>query len=862
MLVLIGGLGSGKSTAMRYLCDLITRRRNEIAAQYPCQCNPCVRRPLIVDCNIDRDMSVAECESEILERLRRAIYVRLLDEWFRSNNLEPASIRDTDRKVLRRLLIANDIYHFSESERTELPVGLHTRALELPEDLLLFSPQDWNLPKLVRDHTRAADDIDHAIETASADPALARRFTALVIACWLSRCNRQSPNNLIVMDNLDQQPTDNIDELMNRFNDLEEHHRGLRLLVPLRPSSIVPHGFTRNIRYMFHYGPNCFDMIYRRLSKYVLLQNREALATALARNRSGNAVPPREETTLFLVATYLYALICINGMRDAVAAVDDVRPNVHEDEANLHNLRLAGTAIQQLADTLEAIVGTCGRYATDQLSRYFDHIYSHTTFLRQVEISGLAMGVAPRLPVPYGQIVSAILGAPEAELGANVTGLANLYSPSEPRANPSLPSLAKVRVLAFLAARRRVRVKAVTAALAQYGLPVEIAIEALNYLHTKKRLLLWFSHNANLKVTPADLEQYVVISEHGLAYLKDLVGDFEYVWFCAQQLVPRATAESEGFFVDRLQDYRNLLIDFARTEWKQMTFRRLAAGGESTTLPDDVRHDEMLTLFILYSSFERALRGAVFSSSRIEPENISEVAIVLDAIIDTIVRCQKDYQLYYGHNGYLAAYSRKIERCLAAAKGMSDKTQFASLKPKLTEVVESWSAPLVAILRAGADILPAGDEPDQIWESFVEGLPSSTSAAEAHARESLLVALRPFMERRRRVRRYLSRSFPQYGWIEHQVELLVGSSKVLYDVADRLAGYTAPLLGWLSKEAEGLEEVQITLAANRFSVPELVTMEMMDGFKQRANNISTAYVCLAQRLAVANADHLEVRWSI
>ena len=806
---------------------------------------------------MDRIGNIAECETEILERIRRAAYVRLIDDWYRTHDLDPSTIGDMDRKVLRRLLIANDIYHFSQSEHPDLPPGLHTDSLELPDDLLLYSPKDWKIADIIREYTPAANAIDSEIERVSSNPALAKRFTALVLGYWLTRCDPQNPRNLVVIDNLDQQPTDHIEQIVNQLLDLDPHRRGLRLLVPLRPSSIVPHGFTANIGYMYHYGPNCFDMIYRRLSKNVLLRDRAALTKLLRPRRATATAPTREELTLFYVATYLYALICINGQREALAGADDVRPNVHSSEANLHNIRLGGAGIQQLADTLEAIVGTCGRYATDQLRRYYDHVYRHAAFLRQIETSGLERGAAPRLSLPYGQVVSAILGPPEAELGTNVTGLANLYSAIEPRANPDLPSLAKLRILIALAGRQRRRVRNVLAVLAQYGIPAEVTVEALNYLHAKKRLLLWFSRNADLSLQEVDLEQYVVISEHGIAYLKDLVGDFEYVWFCAQQLVARATADGRHYFISRLQDYRRLLGDFARTEWKQMTFRRLAAGG-AAIMPDGVvRGEEMLTLFVLYSSFERALRGAAIAVGKQDTDYINEVADVIDALSEIISKAQADYELYYGHTGYLAAYARKIERCLPEVRRMSGNPQFRRISSKLVSIAASWARPPTAVVHD-----EKGDDDDDIWLRFTEGLPSATEVAEEHAKASMDAKLRTFLDHRKRLRGHLGGGFSHFSWLDTELLLLIAEGDLLYDVANRLAAYTGPFLRWLGIENDALKALQQSFATNRYVVPDVVTMEQMDEFKNRANALSITYVSLAQRLGASPSEHLSVRWSV
>jgi hypothetical protein len=732
--------------------------------------------------------------------------------------------------------------------------------LELPDDLLKYSPSDWNIRLTVRQYMSAANALDAPIQDAIANIGMSKRFTALIIGFWLRSCNPQSPNNLIFVDNLDQQPTDHIEQITNHLHDLDVRHRGLRILLPLRPSSIVPHGFTKNTNYMYHYGPNCFDIIYRRLYKYVLSKSRAELVAEIGHGKPFTAAPSSEEVVCFLVVVYIYALICINGMRNAdVGDDDDVRPNVHADHEFLHRIHFPGAAVQQLADTLEAVVGTCGRYAVDQLRRYFDHVYSHHAFLRQIEAAGLAKGASPRLGVPFGQVISAVLGAHDADAGA--TGLANLYSATQVRTNLRFPSLAKLRVLAFLAVRSRVRVRDVIAALAQYGIPWEIAIDALNYLHIKNRLLLWFSRNTDLTKDSPDIDQYVVISEHGQSYLKDLVGDFEYVWFCAQQILATATSDNIRNFRTRLSDYGQLLADFSRTEWKQMTFRSCSSTTVWGVPSAHVESEEMLALFVLYSSLERALRSASVAVRRRDPQYVEDVVAVVDALADLIVSRQDDYEVYYGGNGFLKTYARKIEKSQREVERLSGEDAFASIRPKLETLLRIWSLPITS--SAGVDSFKPGSHIERAWIDFVNGLPSSgLLPEEIHARASTAAALDQLLTRREALYLLLSSRFPAYSIVDHELAILIEETKVARDSAGHLAAYAKPLLDWLDKALASTEDIRRVLNGNVFKIPDITSMSEMDDLKKRANNISTAYVALAQRLGVKSTQHLAVRWSV
>lgn len=871
LLVLIGGLGSGKSTAVRHLFATLEARREELGILHPCTCNPCVRRPIIVDClDLDRTFSTNECEAEVMMRIRREAYRQIIDEWHLQNGDDPAKLRNEDRKVLRRLVIANDIYHWADGEALEFPAQLHTPALTLPDDLLSYTPKDWNVPVLTRDYLAAANELDAPIQDAISNVGLGKRFTALILGFWLRSCNPRSPNSLIVVDNLDQQPTDNIEQIVNHLHDLDVRHRGLRLLLPMRPSSIVPHGFTKNTNYMYHYGPNCFDLIYKRLHKYVLSRPRSELVAKLGHGRPFAVTPSPEEITCFLVVTYIYSLICINGLRPGLGDdADDIRPRVHADHDFLHRINFAGAAVQQLADTLAAVVGTCGRYATDQLRRYFDHVYGRHSFLRQIEAAGLAKGASPRLGVPFGQIVSSVLGAHDADSG--LTGLANLYSPTRVRPNTKHPTLAKLRVLAFLAVRARVRVSDVIAALAQYGIPWEVSIDALNYLHAKNRLLLWFSRNTDLPTDSPDIEQYVVISEHGQAYLKDLVGDFEYVWFCAQQILAIATSDNVRTFRTRLSDYSQLLADLSMIEWKQMTFRRCSSATVWTVSSSDVDGEEMLSLFILYSSLERALRSAAVAVRRKDSQYVEDVVGVIEALVNLILTRQDDYEVYYGDDGYVNTYALKIDKSRREVERLRGDLAFISINTKLDELVRTWSHPAGGLepmqvgdgRRAREVAVAPGVRSDRAWVEFVNGIASSAlRPEERHACASLGAALMPLLARRETLSRTLATRFPVFSLVDHELALLVEETKVALDAAERLAAYARPLLDWLERELAGTADLREVLNANAFRIPDLTSMQEMDGLKTRANNISTAYVALAQRLGATTTQHLAVRWSV
>lgn len=862
MLVLIGGLGAGKSTAMRYLKAEMERRRETICATYPCSAT-CTRTPVIIDClDLDRSFTVDECEAEVLMRIRRALYHQLLQEWFVQHGQPLSQLTGDMTKLLRRLLIANDLYHWADAEALEFPSALHNANLDLPYDLLSHSPHDWNLGDLASEYTRAVNEVDGPIEATISNIPSAKRFTALLIGFWQQKCHPQSPFSLIIVDNLDQQPTEHIEQIGRHLQSLDTRNRGIRILLPLRPSSIVPHGFTQLPRYMYHYGPNCFDFILWRLSKYVLSRSRDELLEGAERERVFARKPSNEDFNAFLAATYLYAWVCVAGVRGSTEALDELlgRPRVHPDYEFLHGLKLSTSSLQQLADTLEAVVGTCGRYATDQLLRYFNHIYAVPDVLLQIERDGIASGASVSPPQAYGRIVTAVLGAGNADSG--VTGLANLYIATQVGANPGLPSSAKLRVLMFLAKRPRVRVKDIVAALASAGIPVEITIAALNYLHEKNRLLLWFSRNAELNADTSDLNQYVVISEHGMAYIRDLIGDFEYVWFCAQQIGATATRAPAQTFRVRLHEYRRLMEDFARLEWKQMTFRHCSSSAVWPLPTREISGDEMMTLFLLYSTLDRAMRGARIAMKDRDSAYVDDVTNTVGEVVDLILQRQDDYELYFGSNGYLVAYSDLIRKCTSAVEAMLGTTTFSGVRDKLQELLKSWTRTPTRTGMIDEDAVNAKVEL-HAWMLGIGPYDVNRIKADAkHALQIVTAAMRRYLQRRHILAEMFARRFPTYSLIDQELSLLLEDAHIVRDAAIQVSLIGEDMRMQLERECSAIDVARAVLRRRAFSVPDTPTMLEMDQLKENANEISTAFVSIARRLEAERTDHLDVRWSI
>lgn len=147
VLVSIGGLGTGKSTVLKYVVRLIESDRQRLIDEESCKCGPrCSRRPLILDCiNDQADGSADDTSRTIFRHLRFAIYRRVLGEWLQRHGRDPKSILSNDRRfnILRRLLISNDIYLDGQDLlKEDLPYPARVGELDLDGRLLNVDPTD------------------------------------------------------------------------------------------------------------------------------------------------------------------------------------------------------------------------------------------------------------------------------------------------------------------------------------------------------------------------------------------------------------------------------------------------------------------------------------------------------------------------------------------------------------------------------------------------------------------------------------------------------------------------------------------------------------------------------------------------
>jgi hypothetical protein len=874
LLVLIGGLGSGKTTAVRYLMNAIDESRESLSSTFACSCQPCRRKPIYVNCiDIQRDTKPDVIYRKVLQGIRFEIYNAMIDGFLAVNGIARTAIDSADRVTLRRLLITNDLSAWADLEHPgSFPHALRTEDCDIQGTLLSRSIGLAALKELISQYRTPTRLFEAKLVELIRDPDDALHLTSMIIGMYLDSCNPLSPNNLIVVDNIDQVPTEYIERVAAYLGELSDRNGSLRLLVPMRPSSITRSGFVKAPRYLAHYGPNCFEMLSHRINKYVLSKSRQALSQASPTDHTTPFVkqPMTDELDVFISTTYLYSSVLAAGQRQGDKAVRPAQPvfpvGMHDDHRFARAIKLSSGVARHFAETLGAVVGTCARYATEQILRYYEHIYSSPGLLASV--ASAAYGARTTIRLPYGPTISSLLGRAEGDSGRN--GLANLYRATEYTGAGDWPTLAKIRILRYLKANGSSTITDVIAVVGQSGIPAEIAVAALNYLHRKERLLVWFSRNSDLSVADVDLKEEVVISEHGEQYLDHVVGDFEYIWFSAAQIPPLLSGDPPIGFHARLQEYSRLMSRIAATEWKQLSFQRAAANS----LWDEGsagRAGELITLSLLYQSLARAFTSAWLGVFRINRPARGvrvfkdEIEETIASLCDAVVLNQARFRCAFGDAFYLTAEAASISSVRPHLAGvlstplLSERCQMA-----VQALFWSWDENPDVSLRFVSE-MSASEPPADLITSiskYLRGvIPGITAIISALDKvEGGKILLWSVLERRRGLAELLERRLPTFTIVKRHLTLLQLDLQVAEEAARAIAATGTESAAWLRNELTWVRNSVAVLDENRFeTIPFCKSIEMSDK-KRRSNNVLGMFAEVAQRVGVSNVSHLDQTW--
>jgi hypothetical protein len=885
MLILLGGLGAGKSTALHHLTHLLVANREGIDAQFPCACQPCHRTPIYIEFHmLDRKFTADHAIAQIYKQIRFVLYERLVSEWLTHCHIPTVEVHKFDGgyKILRRLMVINDLQSWAQEHYPgEFPLTLEITQFTTEPLFDRASVSLQAVKALVDKHRPHSAQVAAQLDKLTDELTSAADFTSLLLRFYASRCAPWKPSSLLMIDNLDQLPTDTIERITDQLSFFASRGPIPPMLVPLRPSSLAPKAFERLPAYMHHYGPNCFELMLHRLQKYVLTRSYASLTGEEQQDPPLPKIfvkpPTQDELHAFLVASYLYAKIATAGLSadGATRLSNGVQrlPIVHSDFADkLEAMSISEGALNALSQTIGALVGTCARYAAAQVTQYYISLYRRPEMLTAILRSGITVKTPATLRLGYRQLIGTVLSHPEP---GEPERIANLYRPSEQGANAGLPSLVKIRLLVELGSQKRATVRQLLRTLALYGIPQELGLLGLNYLHDKARLLVWFSKNSDLLEGEADFDQYVTIAEHGLSYLRYVLGDFEYIWFCATEIPPRLDREIEANFRARLEQYTRLMQGLALTEWKQLAFVR-CIERETTDEASVINSHRMLTLFILYCSLERAILSSRRSLAGTPRKSAyhQNVASLIAEVCTLILASQERYRLCYCGTGYLSAYKEILDRARPALNTLLQAEVLDQDQAELVHrLLASWDEQLSRqrIPQEGTESSIPGEEAfTPLCLSYsrglipdLSGLLARVTAMKDYQRSVIKMYLWRFVRGRELLVGNLGRRLPLYSVVEDALSAVVNAAADI--LATRSHPELAALIGttafeWFTGEAAWLEGQLSELRTHAFNLEELTGYAQLDVAKRKMNKIMGIYAGIARRIGVTETEHLEIKW--
>lgn len=867
MLLLVGGLGSGKSTAIGYLRHLLSSRRVEVQSAIGCShCTVCLREPLVIDCIAEgREKPTQALVKHIFREIRFSIYDRLLRPWLLSGGLSISSVREKDPHLstLRRLLLANDI--LSDVEHPfETPID--TSELLLGYKLRSKIPTEAYIDALLEKHAGAAARFGSELGALAAHESDAVDFMAQVLRVYMDHCKPGNPLNLIIIDNLDQLPTRRIDVVVKRLHDAASRAAGVPFLVALRPSSIVPDGFVRTLDSRYHYGPKNADVVAYRLWRKVLNKSRAELVRTRDKGGAFRETPGREELDAFLITAWLYFTIAKSASSESAwSRITSLE--VHKDHDFLKQIDLSEDVSRSLAWTLEALTGTCTRYALREVNRFFQNSYRYPVvlsgllrWLRSGHHQSVARG-------SYGDLVYLVVAHAPGATRVDQS-IANVFLPTESGANAGTPSLIKLRILEALALSRRVRVKALVQDLCAFGIPTELSVAAVNDLQDRHRLLLWLSDNSRIE-NIEDGDEYAVISEHGLSYFESVVGDFELSWYSSLELNGQVVTPEALKFKHKLGAYIELIGKLVRVEWLQICFRRTlsrvfeAERGQLMGMP-------MVSAAVAFASLGRTLASVqlAIKGGRVRQDFLERLGVLLGKLLDVVENIEGQYKLAFGRVGLQSRYERQMNYILTTMDLLASQGSLpedVSLRLKL--LVKHWSQELTVNWNP-ADWLSKNSAPPE--EDIVttisrlgRGFDVLGSVVEVFDKKvESKILLRGIADKRERVAAMLTGGIPAYTELYNSLRFLLEDTAELESRLSDTAASGTRLFEWALREKDQLRTAVSVLGDLAISTPGFVGREEMTELKRRSNRILDIYRATAVHLGVVSVGHLEARWAV
>lgn len=864
-LIIIGGIGSGKSSSIQHVTRLIASQGRQAPAA----------TPVILDAiSYDRGNNI----DHVFRHLYRSICNSSLTQLALRAHGDAVQL---NRIGHRTLLLCNDIYRWCIHDEQNLEFPFHPNVpadnrvhyLTDPDAVIVATKLDPN-----SDFVASVRNIRRGL------PLDQCHALSQCILAFLAEHSKDQPvtARCIVVDNVDQLATDDIQRLFSRLRQLKSEIPTVEIIVPLRPSSIASRGYTRNTTYMYHYGPNCFDMMLGRCIRHILSRPEDEI-----RSKAFARPPTDDDLTLLMVSAHIYANLLVAGASSSTAST---LAQYHDDHKWLASLVVLtddrGMMVKQI---LNALIGTSARYAIRHASRFFHRAEQNKkTLLKYAQSVRAATqrGADSRLvKLRFGDIVDAAL-AITSRTGTNEEHCINIFKPLRHGPNREWPSLAMLRVL-FLLLEQRERALAISeivAILARHGIPGEITLLAIDHLRVEDRHLCWISSNKDspLELCANDLCLHVMISEQGAEYARSLSSNFEYTWLCGRNLQPPNNKRET--FLSRLDAYGLLVGRLLDIEWKQVVF--FLTARDRLTMPHKRGNSGYLvSLRIALKTASEAMEAVVKSASRRSERlfrneqpleaYLRELDPILVSMLESIARATLRHVMSFGRYGFRTVYSVELEDYTAASQLFRKSPIFEALNARrLLDEINAFISSLPAIgSREDEDMAapvqlgrpPKEDTLSRAAEAL-NSLPSVLGGGIGrNAGLAILVDIEKglYESAEGNLRAILEGRFPVFIEVQDGIAKLrrhaaaVVASSCRRGVEIQTASfrwYREAEERWRDFETE-LKELAYTVDPNRHSLHEITEA------KRRCNRILAIYLELARFVGITQDEHYNVHWT-
>jgi len=876
----IGALGLGKTTTANFLRRRVAKRNSKVEG-FP----ESVWEPVLVDFLPDHGRD--HRTEDLGQRVRTKLLNNIIDDWWATGKM-PTPIGNAMRAIVQYLLLLDPIEAWataSDQHRYPVPTGDDPISdVDVPS--VLDSPPTPELLDLLQTRfgnrrRRLRKYVKRLSETAEDNADLA----ASVIGFYLERYRVDDALHVIIVDNVDQLPSDDIAEIVHQLYSLARRNEAMRFLISMRPGSWAGlGGAVDHLTGVPHCGPCRYELVYQRLCRHVLGRPRHVLMESRSRASRYMASdgrpavfdgPVSEEVNALLITSFVYARLMLAGMsgEKSVGADFDALAHVHEDhKPMLSRLQAHGNSLCRAANTLGALVGLSGRHAVAHLSQFFNDFYGKPAFLadacRRLGDPGRTV-----VQIPYRRLIEGVL-FDSASYHERLGHAINLFRPVKRIRNTQWPSLVFLRTLTFLEQiDGAVYARHVVDHLADFGIPSEIAVKAMNALHDRRRRLVWFTRSHEL-IHGKLGDARVVLSECGKMYLKHIIGDFDYLWACAAAITHSRPSTTN--FPERLRLFVGLVRDAAHVEWKQNAFR-MSSSSEPIPVDGHCGTEPSLSLRVLYSSAAQAapVGAGALQRARRRPDQPSDDEYIRDlgeyigALARLIVECEDRYAACFGHDGYVGVYEMAIRQALTTFLGVERRLGSRLMEydtQSIRQMIERWQARLTNLdaiknQPAAAPAAPrhAVARAAELARGF---LPVSLEAIDnAEAKRLKLTAYRAEVGR---VTEALSRRLPHYGELLSAANNLRDNAEHLVKTATSAgAAAGAELIAWANTEHAWWSSRAEELAAHAYiTTGDLHDYVTTNDRKDRFNSLLAVYHNVLVHLGVASAYRIkEAGWS-